>query len=352
MIVAVRIEGNKTIPRQKIERHITTKAGRAFEAQTIENDIRALNKTRLFATVDPTYEQVEGGLVVVFRVVERPTLQYVIFHHSHVINERHLRKQAGLKKGDALDPYAIEEGRTKLEEYFHSKGYSKATTSIIEGTKPGDRGAQYLINEGLKQKIWAVHFEGNEIASDARLQTQIPAKPPILWVFKGEADKAKIDESVERLTDYYRSLGFFRARIGRELTYNERQNWLTVDFIIDEGPRYKVGEVSIIGNKKLPLAELTGDLKLGSGAVLRPGQNEPRRGHHPGQVRRGGLRVRGRQARPSIPRRARPARLDLSHRGRRAVSHRPHRREGQRRKSAHQTHGHLESADVPHGRDC
>ena len=63
--------------------------------------------------------------------------------------------------------------------------------------------------------MWTVNFIGNSIASGDRLKTQIQSKPPFLYLFKGELDRKQVDEDVERLTAYYRGLGFFRARIGR-----------------------------------------------------------------------------------------------------------------------------------------
>ncbi len=43
---------------------------------------------------------------------------------------------------------------------------------------------------------------------------------------------------MKKLTAYYRAFGFFHASVGRELDFNEKQDWLTITFVIDEGPRY------------------------------------------------------------------------------------------------------------------
>ena len=40
---------------------------------------------------------------------------------------------------------------------------------------------------------------------------------------------------VETLKKYYRSLGYFRAEIGREIVADDSGKWVTVNFIIDEG---------------------------------------------------------------------------------------------------------------------
>ena len=91
-----------------------------------------------------------------------------------------------------------------------------------------------VIDEGDRQRIYSTRFVGNTIVSDSRLKTQIKSKPGILWVFKGQVDRQEVDEDVDRLTAYYRSLGYFRARVGRELEYSESGKWLTLTFVIDE----------------------------------------------------------------------------------------------------------------------
>jgi outer membrane protein insertion porin family len=136
---------------------------------------------------------------------------------------------------------------------------------LLEGDKPEDHRAIFLINEGTKQKVWKATFVGNTIASDDRLRTQIKSKPPFLYLFKGELDRKEVDEDVQRLTAYYRGLGFFRARIGRELEYNEKEDWVTIHFTIDEGPRYKIRNVSVLGNTKYTSEKLMADLKLKNG---------------------------------------------------------------------------------------
>ncbi len=110
---------------------------------------------------------------------------------------------------------------------------------------------------------------------------------PFVYLFKGELDRKELDEDVDRLTAYYRGLGFFRARIGREVReYDpsedsapdlvasralrnidqfETVQWMVVRFIVDEGPRYKIGSVSVSGNTKYTSEDLMADLKLKSG---------------------------------------------------------------------------------------
>ena len=136
---------------------------------------------------------------------------------------------------------------------------------IQEGIEPEDEGVVFSIYEGEQQRIFQTRFVGNTIASDARLRTQIKSKPGIMWVFKGTVDREQIDADVERLTAYYRSLGYFKARVGRELEFGESGKWLTLTYVIDEGPRYKIRQVSVLGNQTFTTDSLMERLELKSG---------------------------------------------------------------------------------------
>ncbi|MCH8045864.1 MAG: hypothetical protein IID44_19300 [Planctomycetes bacterium] len=272
-VVGVRIEGNKKISPRRIEPYVKTRPGKPFNLDTIKADVRRLLGTRLFVDVQTFRQQVRGGVVVVFRVVERPVLQYVKYIGNHKIKRKHLVRESGLKPGDPLDPYAVSEARRKIEAYYEREGFSEVRVEIIEGNERTDRGAVFLINETKPRKIWSVDFIGNTIASDGRLATQIRSKPPLTRAIyllpfnmkSGVFNRKVLDDDVKRLTVYYRNLGFFNARVGREIHFDEGSNFVNVTFVIDEGPRFKVRNVSVIGNAKIGTEEITEVLQIKPG---------------------------------------------------------------------------------------
>jgi Zn-dependent protease with chaperone function len=266
MVVDVRIQGNKTLPVSKIQPYIRTRAGRPFDVELLTEDVRRLNHTHRFVNVKTYTQQVAGGRIVIFDLLERPLLQEVKFVGCKEIHMRTLRKEADIKAGDPVDPFAIEEARRKLEEFYHGKGFTGARITLLEGDKPEDRKAIFLINEGVKQKVWKTQFIGNTIASDERLNTQIKSKPLVLNSARGEVVRKLLNEDVQRLTAYYRGLGGFRVRVGTpKLEFNDKENWVTITYVIDEGPRYKLRNVSVLGNTKHTTAEIEEELELTGG---------------------------------------------------------------------------------------
>ena len=265
-IVEVRIEGNHATDVSKLPK-LVTRAGQIFDAQAIEEDVRTLHRCRKFVDIHPKYVRVKEGVVVIFQVVERPMLRYVKYVGNQRIPTRTIRKKAEIAVGDSMDAYVVEEARRRIESYYQEKGYDAAKVTTIEGSKPGDKGAVFLIDEGRSRKSLWTGFVGNTIATDARLLTQIKSKPGVLWLLGGDLDRTKIDADVEALTAYYRSLGFFQAKVGREVEVvnGGKREWTMLTFVINEGPRYAVRNVSFVGNSKFKSEFISRELKLTSG---------------------------------------------------------------------------------------
>ncbi len=266
VIVEVRIEGNEATEVSKLPK-LVTRAGQAFDPRSVEEDVRTLHKSRKFVDVHPKYVRVADGVVVIFQVVERPMLRYVKYVGNQRITTRTLRKKGEIDVGDSMDPYVVEEARRRVEAYYHEKGYEAARVTTVEGSKPGDKGAVFLIDEGRSRKAVWTSFVGNTIASDGRLLTQVKSKPGVFWFLGGDIDREVIDADVDALTAYYRSLGFFQAKVGREVSVVREgiRDWTHVTFVINEGPRYTVRNVSFVGNSKFKTEFLERELELKGG---------------------------------------------------------------------------------------
>ncbi|HEY3391404.1 MAG TPA: POTRA domain-containing protein, partial [Lacipirellulaceae bacterium] len=248
-VAEIRIVGNKTISSTQILNQLQTRVGRPFDPALVQRDVRKLASRGWFVDVQPAYEQGPKGRIVIFKVLERPVIRYVEYLGNKGIRTKKLVKETELKVGGPVDPYAVEEARRKLIALYQRNGYNNVQITILEGNQPTHKGVVFVINEGTSQKIWKLEFVGNKFVSSRRLKTRVESKPPMMYIFKGYVDREQIDGDVERLTSYYRAFGFFQAKVGRQLVFNDKGNWLTLRFVIHEGPRYQVEDVSFIGNK-------------------------------------------------------------------------------------------------------
>ncbi len=267
-VEAIRIEGNKTVPAQRIIGQMQTRVGRPFDPKTLARDVRKLASLPYFVTIRPLTEKTATGRIIILEVVERSTIRYVEYLGNESISNKKLAQETGLRVGGAIDPYAVEEGRRKIQELYKTSGFGRVVVKIEEGQKSSDRGVTYVVNEGPKQRVWSVKFEGNEFATDGQLKSKIKTKPSFARLWGGKIKEEELESDVNRLTDYYRSFGFFRARVGRIIEYNDEGEWATLTFVIDEGARYEVRNVSFFGVEKFDEEQFTSLLQLTPGTLF------------------------------------------------------------------------------------
>lgn len=262
------LRGNETVPTHHLLRNVRTRPGRYFDPDMLQQDVNDLWRMKeVHRVVGPYIDKTPDGIVVTIEVVERPLMQDVKFIGNRAITDRALRKETNLSDGQPLDVHEVKMVKHRIEEFYRDKGFPRTQVEILEGNQDGDNSVVFMIHEDQQQRIWKVEFDGNSIATDARLKTLIESKPGIIKVVGGLAKRQEIDQDVLRLTTYYRSLGFFNARIGRQITESDNGRWVNLRFVIDEGPRYQIRNISFMGNESF-----TGE-QLASMVELKPGPN-------------------------------------------------------------------------------
>lgn len=263
-VAEVRLKGRYSVSESRIRAKLQTRAGRQFDPITVQSDVRQLLGSGFCYDVKVTRQNTPKGVIITYELFEQPTIQHVRFEGAS-IRDRTLLKKTEVAVGQPLSRYRAEEARRKLEEYYRTRGNAHIKIDILEGLNEGDRGIVFQIEEGPRQRIRWTKFEGNTIATDSRLRTLIASKPGILWLLKGQVDHFAIDEDIDKLTSYYRSLGFFRAQVTKDLKFNDKQEWLTLTFHIDEGPRYVIRNIEVDGNDVFDRQSLL------AGTTLKPG---------------------------------------------------------------------------------
>jgi outer membrane protein insertion porin family len=271
LVADIQVRGNQTVPASRIMGQMQTRVGRPFDPRALAADIKKLASLPYFVTVRPLHQSTEAGRVIILEVVERRTLRYVEYLGNESIKEKKLAEATGLSVGGAVDPYAVEEGKQKIVALYQENGFNRVHVEIVEGADAKDQGVTYSINEGPQERVWDVEFTGNEFASDGQLKTKVASKPGIVWPFGSKFKRDALESDVEKLTDYYRSFGFFRAKVGRTVELGDDGDWATVRFVINEGPRYSIRNVTINGVALFDPSSVRAGLKLTDGSPFERG---------------------------------------------------------------------------------
>lgn len=91
-------------------------------------------------------------------------------------------------------------------------------------------------------------------------RTRAKAKAAVILSECGVTDNG----DVKVLTKYYRSLGFFEAKVGRMVDFESGSFQLAVE----SGPRYRVKAITLSGNQRFTDADLAKQLKTTAGGFF------------------------------------------------------------------------------------
>ncbi len=267
-VVEVRVEGWETIPPEAILRLIKTQPGRPVEERQVMEDVRSLYKTRWFMHVEPEYQQTKDGLVLVFKLLEKPIVQRVQYLGRKRLKENELAARTGLKVGSPFDVSANREAARRLESYYHEKGFVEATVTLQKGNNRDDREVIFRIHEGAKQRVVWRSFEGNRAFSDELLKIHLVSKSAWFWYLGGKFDPATIDDDIEAIKKYYNMHGYFDADVQQQVTYSDDRSAVYLKYKIEEGVQTKIRKVIVNGNDVISEAAIRKDLEIADGDMF------------------------------------------------------------------------------------
>lgn len=247
--VAVRYRGAKTVDEARIRNLMATKAGTQYRAERLDNDIKTLFESGLIDDVRFLAEPVGNGVRVIADVLTRPAINGVGFVGNTVFKDQKLAKETKLKAGGAMSDSDILEARRNLEKYYQGYGYPDVliTHRTQDTGQAGLSDLIFVIDEGSKNEVRKIRFEGNTVFTTPELKKEMKTKEKgwFSWLTKsGRFESYQLDEDLDAVLDYYRSNGYLRASspgMRRDPVGDGR-----VDLVIpiSEGDKYTVDGVS------------------------------------------------------------------------------------------------------------
>jgi outer membrane protein insertion porin family len=241
----------------------------------ISDAIRRLYELGNFTDIDVVAERfVANGVFLRIDVEEVPRLGEVVFEGVKGGDRDELRKQVPLLRGRALRPADVERSEQVIEEYFADKGFRLVTIDTQQqATADGNVKLTFDISRGKKVEIGEVTFRGNEAFGEGTLQKRLKNTPEDRWWrFWGAStfDEQGFEEDKANLIAYYNDRGYYSARVLRDSVYLDRSGGdaeLVVDILVEEGPEYRIRDVSFDGNAEYTDAQLRAALAVERGEL-------------------------------------------------------------------------------------
>ncbi|MBC7980998.1 MAG: outer membrane protein assembly factor BamA [Armatimonadetes bacterium] len=247
--LSIRYRGAKTVDEERLRNLMATKAGTEYRAERLDNDIKSLYESGLVDDVRFLAEPAGAGVRVIADILTRPAMGGVGFVGNSIFTDQKLAKETKLKAGGALSDAEILEARRNIEKYYQGYGYPDVlVTHRTQATgQEGVADLIFVIDEGTKNEVRKIRFEGNTVFTTPELKKEMKTKEKgwFSWLTKsGRFESGQLDEDLDAVLDYYRSNGYLRASspgMRRDPVGDGR-----VDLVIaiSEGEKYTVASVS------------------------------------------------------------------------------------------------------------
>ena len=219
--------------------------------------------------IDQPYENGVPAKTVIFNVEERERVKVVTYEGSDEMKTEDIllnleENDIDVRIDSFIDPETINRVKWVIRGLFAAKGYMFAEVDHQVEAIPGGPKLVRLtfhMDEGPKIQIEEIDFVGNDAKSDRTLRRQMKNTKARWWLSwmtgRGTYKPEEYEEDAERLMAYYRNEGYIAAQVGQpeldylDLSEDGETRGLRMRIPVDEGERYRIGDLNFEGNEIL-----------------------------------------------------------------------------------------------------
>ncbi len=245
----ITVEGNQRIERETVVTYMTVREGMPYSALQVDQSLKQLFATGLFADINMRFE--DGTLFVT--VVENPIINRVAYEGNSAVEEEDLTSEVELKPRTIYTRAKVQSDVSRIIEVYRRGGRFAATVEPKVIRLPQNRvDLVFEINEGPKTKIASISFLGNNAYGDGKLREVISTGESAWWKFLSSSDSYDPDRlsyDRELLRRFYLARGYADFRVISAVADLSRDNSaFNITFTVEEGEIYTFGKVALKTN--------------------------------------------------------------------------------------------------------
>lgn len=240
------VEGNQRIEAETVVSYMTIRPGGLFGPNDINESLKKLFATGLFADVAIRAE----GSVLIVRVVENPIINRIAFEGNLRIDDNVLNQEIQLRPRVVYTRTKVQNDVTRILQVYRRAGRFGATVEpkaiLLEQNRVD---LVFEINEGPLTRVARISFVGNERFSDRTLRGEIFTRESRWYRFFSSADKYDPDQLAfdqDTLRRFYLNEGYADFRIVSAIAeLSPDMDAFFITFTVEEGERYRFGELDV-----------------------------------------------------------------------------------------------------------
>ena len=242
----IRIEGNQRIEATTVISYLRLTAGDRFDGKRIDDSLKSLFGTGLFADVSMQRD----GDVLVVKVVENPIINRLAFEGNRRISDEVLTGEVQLRPRKVYTRSIVQSDVARILEIYRRSGRFAARVEPKVIQLPQNRvDLVFEIDEGKLTGVQRITFIGNKAFSNGTLREVVQTKQSRWWRILATTDTYDPDRlsfDRELLRRHYIKNGYADFRVlsaVAELTPDRESFYITVT--VEEGERYRFGKVTV-----------------------------------------------------------------------------------------------------------
>lgn len=246
IVRTITVQGNQRLEADTIRSYLRLRVGQRYDRATLDQALKDLAATELFKDFQIT----DNGGALVIQVTENPVINRVILEGNKRLKEDKIRPEIKLSPRQIFTRSKVRADVARIIELYKRQGRFAATVEPKMVQLDQNRvDVVFEINEGPKSKVRQINIIGNEVFKDGELKEEMATKEQgLLTILSSntsyDPDRMAYDQQKLRL--FYLSNGYADFRVisaVAELTSNKQDFIIT--YVVEEGERYKFGDVDI-----------------------------------------------------------------------------------------------------------
>ncbi|GLV24944.1 outer membrane protein assembly factor BamA [Sphingobium sp. TomTYG45] len=266
-IRSISVVGQQRLEPDTVLSYTKLRIGQPFTQESLDQALRDLYETELFADVQIRNDN--GALTL--EVKENPVINRIVLEGNKRLKEDKIRPEIKLAPRQIYTRSKVRADVARIIELYRRQGRFAATVEPKMVQLDQNRvDIVFEISEGPKSKVRQINVIGNEKFSDGELRSQMVTKQSRWFrVFSSgtsyDPDRLAYDQ--QKLRQFYLTEGYADFRVisaVAELT-PDKQDFI-ITYVVEEGKRYKFGDVKVESDiRDLSSASLTKTLPMKKG---------------------------------------------------------------------------------------
>ena len=266
-IARIVVEGNQRVETETVLSYMQVSPGQPFDTAKIDESVKALFQTGLFADVQIG----KRGNDLVVKVEENPLINRVNFEGNSEVKDTDLAKEVELRERMMFTRAKVQSDVNRVIALYRRTGYYnvKVAPKIIR--LPENRvDLVFEISEGVETTVGSIRFIGNKSFGDGELKSVIGTAEHSWWKFFArndtyDADRVEYDK--ELLRRYYLKNGFADVHVvSADANLTADGQHFVITYTVEEGARFSVADVAVnTGGASLDAGKLREGVKTGVG---------------------------------------------------------------------------------------